>query len=484
MQQQNITSLVDSGMDLHQVVKKQVDNQRHSFLQEGRPSAAVRIDRLDRAIRLLKENSDAICQALSEDYGTRHRFQSMAADVLVSIEALKHSKKNVKKWMKKERRGAKFPLNLFGAKAYIDYVPLGVVGIIAPWNFPIQLMFSPLANVLAAGNRALIKPSELTPVTSRLTADLFRKYFEADEVSVVTGGVDVAVAFSEQNFDHLVYTGAPGVGSYVMQAAAKNLVPVTLELGGKCPVIVGSGACIKDVVERVMTFKTLNVGQICLAPDTLFIREQDLEEFSIQAKKYVHDCFPNIIDNEDYSSIINDRHFSRLMSYLQDCESRGTAIVPLGDSEDVADQAKRKIQPVLLVNPDDASLAMTEEIFGPLLPVKTYTCLTEVINFINERERPLGLYYFGNDRSEISSIKDRTTSGGMVINDIAAHALQDNMPLGGVGHSGMGSYHGYDGFRQFSHARGTYEQGLFSASTIFKAPYKDSTLKLLEKLMG
>lgn len=468
----------------HQSIAALVDLQRDAFIHDGFPTVAVRIDRLNRAIALLENHRPQLCEALAADYGTRHEFQSVVADILVSLDALKYCRKHLQRWMKPQHRGAKFPLNLLGAKAYIHYQPLGVVGIISPWNFPIQLTFSPLANVLAAGNRALIKPSELTPATSTLLEQLIPRYFSASEVAVVTGGVEMAAAFSAQKFDHLVFTGAPSVGKLVMQAAAQNLVPVTLELGGKCPVVVGEGADMKAVIERVMIFKTLNAGQICLAPDTLFIKASLLPAFIAGARKFMQEAFPNVFANGDYSAIINARHYARIMHYLTEAESRGLELVKLGDADAYGDAERNKIQPTLVINAPDDAAVMRDEIFGPAMPVRTYEQIDEVVNYVNRHERPLALYYFGRDTREKNLFKNNTVSGGMVINDIASHALQDNMPLGGVGHSGMGSYHGLDGFRQFSHARGTYEQGLFSAAAIFKAPYKAPTLKLIEKIMG
>lgn len=470
--------------DPHHAIAALVEQQRADFIRAGFASAEVRIRRLNQAITLLENHREDICSALQQDYGCRPHFQSTVADILVSLDALKYCRKHIRQWMKPQQRGAKFPLNLFGAKAYIHYQPLGVVGIIAPWNFPIQLTFSPLANVLAAGNRALIKPSELTPATSALLATLFARYFDASEVAVVTGGVETASAFSAQKFDHLIFTGAPSVGKFVMQAAARNLVPVTLELGGKCPVIVGEGADIQAVVERVMIFKTLNAGQICLAPDTLFIKAAQLPAFIAGAKDFVRAAFPAIFSNGDYASVVNARHYQRIMHYLDDATARGLELVTLGDAPDFGDSARGKIQPTLVINPPDDAAVMRDEIFGPAMPVRTYQTIDEVVDYVNRNERPLALYYFGNSTREKNLFKYNTVSGGMVINDIASHALQDNMPLGGVGHSGMGSYHGIDGFRQFSHARGIYEQGRFSAAALFKAPYKASTLKLIEKMMG
>lgn len=484
----NASEKIHSGVPAEPVVASTMnltlEAQRNAFVANSYPSLAERVDRLNRAISLLDDNRQQLCDAVKQDYGHRPEFQTTVADIFMALDSLKYCRKHTKKWMRSENRGAKFPLNVLGAKAYIHYQPIGVVGIVAPWNFPIQLTFSPLANALSAGNRVMIKPSELTPATSELLGSLVAQYFDPTEVAVFTGGVDVAEKFSGLAFDHLVFTGAPSVAKHVMSAAAKNLVPVTLELGGKCPVIAGEGAKLKDLVERVMTFKTLNVGQICLAPDTLFIQKKWLAEFITLARAWVQECFPDYVNNTDYTSIINERHYARLMSYVEQAQTLGVEVIGLSDAGDIGSPEACKIQPTLLVDPPGDSLAMLNEIFGPLMPIRTYTHIDEVIGYINQHERPLGLYYFGSSRSEIDRFKYETVSGGMVVNDVASHVLQDNMPLGGVGHSGMGSYHGFDGFKQLSHARGTYEQGLFSAAGLFKAPYKASTLKLIGKIMG
>ncbi|MBQ0760471.1 MAG: coniferyl aldehyde dehydrogenase [Zhongshania sp.] len=468
-----------------QQIQKIVELQRNSFIQDGYPSAKTRIDRLDRLIAMLRNNKQKLAATLKSDYSARSHFDSVVFDILVPIESLKYCRKNTAKWMKPEKRGAKFPLNLLGADAHVFYQPMGVVGIVAPWNFPIQLTFSPLGNAISAGNRAIIKPSELTPATSALLEELFKADFGPEEVSVVNGGPDVAAAFTAQAFDHLVFTGAPSVAKHVMRAAAENLVPLTLELGGKCPVIIGEGADLKSAVERIFIFKTMNAGQICLAPDYTFVQAEVLPQFIELAKKFVADNFGTLADNDDYGSIINERHRARIAGYIQEAKDKGFQTIPLSDDIGLDKLAhNHKLAPTLVIDPSDDCKIMSDEIFGPAMPIKTYTDINDVASHINRGERPLALYYFGKSKSEINLLKTNTTSGGMVVNDIAAHVLQDSMPLGGVGHSGMGSYHGFDGFRQLSHGKGFYKQGMLSLTPFFKAPHTDKMLALLEKMMG
>ncbi|MGB1907829.1 MAG: aldehyde dehydrogenase family protein, partial [Spongiibacter sp.] len=359
------------------------------------------------------------------------------------------------------------------------------VGIVAPWNFPVQLTFSPLGNAISAGNRAIIKPSELTPATSALIEELISARFAPEEIAVINGGPDVAAAFSALPFDHLVFTGAPSIAKHVMRAAAENLVPLTLELGGKCPVIIGENADLNAAVERVFTFKTMNAGQICLAPDYTYIPEARLGEFVQLCKAFMEKNFTTLSANDDYGSVINARHRERIAGYIREAQERGHEIIPLCDDIGLEPHPDHnKLAPTLVINPDDDCKIMTDEIFGPAMPVKTYSDMNQVIGAVNRGERPLALYYFGKSNQEIAQLKQRTVSGGMVVNDVAAHVLQDTMPLGGVGHSGMGSYHGFDGFRQLSHAKAFYKQGLVSLTPYFKAPHTDKMLKLLEKLMG
>lgn len=434
--------------------------QKAAHLRDGAPSAATRIARIDRAIALLIDNRRAIEDALNQDFGARSKDATAFTDVAGSIGPLKHARDNLGRWMRPEKRKVTPAiLGLFGAKAEIRYQPKGVVGIISPWNFPVNLTFAPLAGVLAAGNRAMIKPSEFTPATSELMAVMFAGAFPQEEIAVVTGGPEVGQAFAGLAFDHLIFTGATNIARHVMRAAAENLVPLTLELGGKSPVILSKSADVAVASARIMNGKTLNAGQICLAPDYVLTPRESLEPFVAGAQAAVSRMFPTLKDNPDYTAIVAQRHYDRITAYVDDARAKGARIVELKpDGEDLSQQEHRKIAPTLIIDPTDDMLVMQEEIFGPVLPVKTYGAIDEAIAYVNKGDRPLGLYYFGTDEAERDKVLEATTAGGVTINDVVFHVAQENLPFGGVGPSGMGSYHGVDGFREFSHAKSIYTQ--------------------------
>jgi coniferyl-aldehyde dehydrogenase len=434
--------------------------QKAAHLREGPPSAAQRIDRLNRCIKLLIDHADAIAEALNADFGNRPKESTGVTDVAGSIGPLKHARDHVKSWMKTEKRKpTPALLGLFGAKAEVRYQPKGVVGVIAPWNFPVNLTFSPLAGILAAGNRAMIKPSEFTPATSELMAKMFASAFSEEEIAVFTGGPEVGQAFSSLAFDHLIFTGATSIGRHVMKAAAENLVPVTLELGGKSPVILSESADMATAADRIMAGKTLNAGQICLAPDYVLAPEPRMADFVAAAKVSVERMFPTIKDNPDYTAVIADRHYDRIKGYIDDARAKGAEIVEINPAgEDFSQQEHRKIPPTLILNPTDDMKVMQEEIFGPVLPVKGYSSMAEAVAYVNAHDRPLGLYYFGTNATEQERVLESTTSGGVTVNDVVFHVAQENLPFGGVGPAGTGSYHGVDGFREFSHRKAVYQQ--------------------------
>jgi coniferyl-aldehyde dehydrogenase len=441
-------------------MKALLAKQKAAHLRDGEPSAEKRIERLDRCIGLLIENRSAIEDALNADFGSRSREATAFTDIAGSMGPLKYAKENLRKWMRTEKRKTTPALlGLFGAKAEVRYQPKGVVGVISPWNFPINLTFAPLAGILAAGNRAMIKPSEFTPVTSELMATMFGSAFSEEEIAVITGGPEVGQAFAGLAFDHMIFTGATGIARHVMRAAADNLVPLTLELGGKSPVVIGRSADMATTAARVMNGKTLNAGQICLAPDYVLTPAESLESFVTEAKASVHKMFPTIKDNPDYTAIVAQRHYDRIMGYVEDARAKGARIVELKpEGEDLTQQEHRKIAPTLIIDPTDDMKVMQEEIFGPVLPVKTYKSVGEAIDYINDHDRPLGLYYFGDDAAEREQVLNSTTSGGVTVNDVIFHVAQEDIPFGGVGPSGMGSYHGHDGFREFSHRKSVYTQ--------------------------
>lgn len=452
-----------------------LDRQKQSYLREGIVTAEARIDRIDRAINILKQNGPKLIEAMAADFGHRAHPQSKMTDIDGSIGPLEHAKKNLRGWMRPERRKIQFPLNVFGSRGRIEFQPLGVIGCISPWNFPVNLTFSPLAGIFAAGNRTMIKPSEFTPATSALMKELFESAFDTEEVAVFTGGPEVGAAFSGLPFDHLLFTGATSVAKHVMRAASENLVPCTLELGGKSPVIVGESADIELTAANVMAGKTLNAGQICLAPDYVILPEGRADDFVAAAKASVAKMFPDIKDNPDYTSIINERHFDRINGYIDDARAKGAEVIEINPAdEDFSQQQHHRIPPTLIMDPTDDMTVMQEEIFGPVLPIKRYKQIGESIDYVNEHPRPLGLYYFGTDKSEEEKVLTRTTSGGVTVNDVIMHVAMEDLPFGGVGPSGMGSYHGYDGFRQFSHAKAIYSQSktVSKLASAMRPPYK------------
>jgi len=436
-----------------------LDAQKAAFIAEGIPSEKTRADRIDRAIALLVDHKQELRDATCEDFGHRSKDSTDFADIMASISALKFTKKHMGKWMQAEKRSPQFPLGWLGAKAEIRHTPKGTVGIVAPWNFPIGMVFAPLACVLGAGNRTMIKPSEFTEGTSELMAELIAKYFAPEEIAVFTGGPEVGGAFTSLPLDHIIFTGATSIARHVMRAASENLVPVTLELGGKSPAIIGKYADMDRTAKRIMAGKMLNAGQICLAPDYAMTPDDSVGKFVDHAKKAAADMYPTLKDNDDYTSVINQRHYDRLNGYLEDAKSKGAELVEINPAgENFSQQPHRKMAPVLVLNPTDDMDVMQDEVFGPILPVKSYGHINEAIAYVNKNPHPLGLYYFGNDKDEADTVINSTRSGGVTVNDVIFHVAQEDLPFGGVGPSGMGHYHGYDGFREMSHQKSVYKQ--------------------------
>jgi len=438
--------------------------QKNLNIKEGAPDITLRKDRLDRVIAMVSKYDKQIVSAVNQDFGNRDQVMSAATEVASVIGPMEHAKKNLKKWMKTEKRKAAIAplgsaLSLLGAKAEVRYQPKGVVGAISPWNFPMNLALAPLAGIISAGNRVMHKPSELTPATSDLLKQMIEEYFDEGEMAVFVGDAEVGAAFSGLAFDHLIFTGGTSIAKHVMKAASENLVPLTLELGGKSPVVVGKNAKIKETAQRVMQGKTMNAGQICLAPDYALVPEEKVEEFVQASVEATSEMYPEMKDNDDFTSIINQRHYDRIQSYLEDAKEKGADVVEINPSnEDFSQQPHHKIPPTIVLNPSEDMKIMQEEIFGPVLPVKTYKDVTEPVDYINSKDRPLGLYYFGEDAKEKDYVLENTTSGGVTVNDVISHIQMEDLPFGGVGPSGMGSYHGYDGFKEFSHAKAVYKQ--------------------------
>ena len=462
--------------NMHRVLKLQ----KKLNIKEGAPDIKLRTDRLDRIILMVTKNEKAIISALQEDFGNRDPVMTAVTEVASVVGPMEHAKKNLKKWMKTEKRKAAIAplgsaLSLLGAKAEIRYQPKGVVGAISPWNFPLNLALAPLSGILAAGNRVMLKPSELTPASSEITRSMVQEYFDESEIAVFTGDPEVGAAFSGLAFDHLIFTGGTAIAKHVMKAASENLVPLTLELGGKSPVIVGKSSNIQETAQRVMQGKTMNAGQICLAPDYALVPEESVDEFVKATVDVTSKMYPNMKDNEDFTSIINQKHYDRIQGYLADAKEKGAEVIEINPSnEDFTQQPHHKIPPTLVLNPTDDMKIMQEEIFGPVLPIKTYNDVSETVDYINSKDRPLGLYYFGEDSKEKDYVLNNTTSGGVTVNDVISHIQMEDLPFGGVGPSGMGSYHGHDGFKEFSHAKAVYKQTRFNLMKLagLVPPYK------------
>ena len=473
-------------MHSYDEMNKVLQDQKSFFIKNGAPSIDLRIDRLQRLKSLIMDNRYDFVDSLNADFGNRSKNASMLSDVYGIVPAINQAIKNVKKWSKAEKKSSNFPFGLLGAKSYVKYEPLGTVGMISPWNFPVNLTFVPLVSIFAAGNQVMHKPSEHTPITASLLKDLCDKAYDENEFATFLGGPDVGESFTKLHFDHLLYTGGGSVAKHVMNAASQNLVPCTLELGGKSPVVIGKSADLKTSAKRIMFGKTLNAGQICLAPDYVVVHKDQKDEFIKESKDAVTEYFPDLKNNDDYTSIINERHYERLQDLLTDAVEKGAQIDEINPSnEDFSQQEFYKIPPTIVSNTSDDMKIMQEEIFGPLLPVVEYSELDEATKLINSKDRPLGLYYFGNDKSEEEMVLGNTSSGGVTVNNVISHLQQDDLSFGGVGLSGMGRYKSFDGFKNFSNPRAYYKEVGSRFDKFFdpvRPPYKGDIEKILKKL--
>jgi len=423
------------------------------------PSESLRRDRIERLINLLLSHQEVLCEAVEHDFGRRSATNTRLFDILPPLNALKYARDHLSSWMRPRRRHSNFPYNLIGARSEIQYIPLGVVGNLSPCNFPLTLALSPMGGLLAAGNRVMLKLSELTPATSETLRQLMTKLFDASEVSVVTGGSDVAAEFCRLRFDHILFTGSTQVGRLVAQSAAANLVPVTLELGGKSPVLVGETASLSKAASRVAFAKLTNAGQICIAPDHVFIHARHTDAFVTLLQAAAKAMYPDGVASKDYVNIISERHAARLRAHLSDAAARGSRVIPLFDDDKNVDP--RCLAPQVVVMGKEGGTLMDEEIFGPLLPLVEVESMRDALLRVRARPRPLALYYFGRDPDEIVQVTRETACGGLVINDVMMHFLQDDLPFGGIGDSGSGSYHGREGFEHFSHAKSVFTQSTF-----------------------
>ncbi|PPE72112.1 coniferyl aldehyde dehydrogenase [Solimonas fluminis] len=445
--------------------------QQAAYAAEPYPSAEQRIDRLRRLLAVLESHESRIVEALSADFGYRSPHQTWFAEVVTTAKPLRLAISRLRHWMRPERRSPGLPFKLLGARAEVHYQPLGVVGVISPWNVPVNLAIAPLAGILAAGNRVMMKPSEATPATAALLQEMIASAFGPAELAVVTGGVEVGREFSALPFDHLLYTGGEVVAKHIMRAASEHLTPLTLELGGKSPTLIGEGADLALAARRIAFGKVFNAGQVCLAPDYVLVpnaRKRELVDALIEAFKGM---LPESSGSRDFVAAINERHAGRLRGYVQEARASGAEVIELEWTGRSELPGASMVPLTMVVEPAPSLALMREEIFGPLLPIVGYDCFEDALASINARPRPLALYYFGDDRRQVRELLTRTVSGGVTLNDVIMHYTMDDLPFGGVGASGMGAYHGRDGFRRFSHARAVYRQSRFDVGAMLRPPY-------------
>ncbi|MDM0079009.1 coniferyl aldehyde dehydrogenase [Variovorax sp. J31P179] len=450
-------------------MREAFDRQRAAFGADMNPSHAVRIDRLDRLLAMTDKIAPEIERAVSADFGHRSVHVTRLADVMMVQSAIRHARRHLKSWMKVRRA----PTGLAFRPGFSRIVPqpLGVVGVVSPWNYPYQLAMGPAIAAIGAGNRVMIKPSELTPRLAELMRAAVAECFSPEELTVVTGGTEVGTAFVGLPFDHLLFTGSTAVGRQVAMAAAANLTPVTLELGGKSPAIIGAGADLEQVAARLVVGKLFNAGQTCIAPDYAAVPRNAVGPFVEAMRRAVARQYPRLAGNPDYTGIVSERHFTRLQGLLADAQKRGARVVPLHAEGMAGGAAGRVLAPALVLDTTEDMKIMQEEIFGPLLPVLAYDTLDEVIAYVNAHERPLALYWFGAGGAEQDRLLSGTISGGVTLNDCMWHFGQEELPFGGVGASGMGAYHGAYGFRTFSKEKPVFHQSRLSGTALLRPPY-------------
>ncbi len=456
---------------------KALERQREAFNAAPFPTAQQRQAHLKQVEHLVRSNQEAIVSAISSDFGNRSSTETILSEILPTLAACGHARRHVAEWMRPRHRAV--AMNFQPATNRVEYQPLGVVGVVSPWNYPIFLTLGPLIDILAAGNRAMIKPSELTPETGALLARLLGDAFAPEEVLVVQGDVAVGRAFSALPFDHLIFTGSTEVGRAVMRAASDNLVPVTLELGGKSPVIVADDTPIDKAARSVALGKFFNAGQTCIAPDYALVPAAGAEAFARGVVDAAEAMFPALDGNPDYTAIISDRHHQRLTDLVAEAEAAGATVLRHRDTKR---GNIRHFPPTVVLDPPLDGALMRDEIFGPVLPVIRVASTDAAIDFVNARPRPLALYAYTGRAATERHILDRTISGGVTVNSTLVHCGQEDLPFGGVGPSGMGSYHGREGFARFSHARAVHKPGFFSGFEYLRPPHGPKTRFALRAL--
>ena len=457
--------------------------QRAAFAADPHPPLELRRDRLDRLAAAVEENEPEITAAVAADFGARAAQETRLAELFMIHAGVRHARRHLADWMRPRR--VPTPLYLRPGRSRIVRQPVGVVGIISPWNYPVQLALLPAVAALAAGNRVLLKPSELTPQTSALLARIVRERFVAEEFAVATGGADVGEAFARLPFDHLFFTGSTAVGRKVALAAAHNLTPVTLELGGKSPAIVHPDADLDALAPRLAAGKLLNAGQTCIAPDYVLAPRERVEALIDALSKSVAALYPHLGANPDYTGIVDDRHYARLSALVADAQAKGARVVPINPGNELLPERTRRFPPTLLPGARDDMAAMREEIFGPVLPIESYERIDEAIARVNARPRPLALYAFGGGAAFRERVLRETFSGGVTFGDTLLHFSNEALPFGGIGDSGMGAYHGERGFRTFSHEKAVFVQPRYALTGLLRPPYGtrfETVLRLLKRI--
>ncbi len=474
-----VVQLTESTKQIQQT-HRIFENQKKAFRNNPMPSLTERQENLKRLKRALLTNQDKLAEAIDRDFSCRSRDESLIAEIMPSIQGINYTLKNLGGWMKPSKRHVSM---LFQpASNQVHYQPKGVVGVIVPWNYPLYLAIGPLVASLAAGNRTMIKMSEFTPHTAALFKEIVEASFPEDLVAVITGEAEVAADFSSLALDHLLFTGSTSVGKLVMRAASENLTPVTLELGGKSPTIVAPDVPMEDAAQRIAFGKAFNAGQTCVAPDYILCPADRVQAFVEEFRAQFTAMYPSLRDNDDYTAIINERQYDRLQSYLEDARTKRAEIIEINPAKEDLTDGTRKMPLTLVLNTTPDMKVMQDEIFGPLLPVVSYGSLEEAINYINDRPHPLALYFFGYDRDQQQYVIDNTHSGGMCINDSLMHVAQDDLPFGGVGESGMGHYHGKEGFLTFSHQRAVFSKQKFNSGKFVYPPHGSTAHKMVYKL--
>lgn len=457
-------------------MEQQFNHFKQLAFSQPYPAIQDRCKTLKQLKKMLLKNEQAIIEAINTDFSYREPFETQIAEILPSIKTIHHAHKHVKTWIRPVKRNVSIWFK--PATAKIMYQPLGVVGIIVPWNYPLYLAIGPMVAAIAAGNRVMVKMSEFTPNFSQLFKELCEKHIDKDWVSIINGDAEVAAHFSALPFDRILFTGSTNIGKKVMAAASENLTPVTLELGGKSPTIIDEGYPLEKAVEKLLFGKLLNSGQTCLAPDYVYLHSSHKDNFVNTCKSLANSFYPDW-KRAHYTAIINNKQWERHQTLLDDAKEKGATLVSLfRDSETTG----RKQPPHLVLGADDDMLIMQQEIFGPSLPVFFFDSINDVIELIKQRPRPLALYLLSNNKSNYQRLMTETHSGGVTVNDTILHVSQENLPFGGVGNSGMGHYHGIEGFRTFSHAKSIFKQSRFASSKLIYPPYGKLS-KLLYRLM-